>query len=221
MAWTTPKIDSAAADGLDYVHLNKIEENLKFLAGGNDTIAQSTNAATANALVKRDANADAAFRDVAVRDVNATGDVNASGNVTGGTICSPLPNDVIHTMDLSAGNVTLDIDASVSTSASTSMTKLKTYKTKYSGTLRISFDLEGSNIAGTNTIGYGRIYKNGIAFGTLRSVSGPAYSTFSEDLAFADSDTIEIWGYITTGYSVAVKNFSIASSSAIPIYGFI
>ena len=47
MAWTEPTIDNDAPDGFDYMHLNKIEANLAFLAGGRGaTIAQQPHCLT-------------------------------------------------------------------------------------------------------------------------------------------------------------------------------
>lgn len=60
------------------------------------------------------------------------------------------------------------------------------------GTFRVKFSLAGDSAAHE---GYGRIYKNGVAFGTARTVTGTTPTEYSEDLAFAAGDTIEIWGY--------------------------
>ncbi len=48
--------------------------------------------------------------------------------------------------------------------------------------------------------GYGRIYKNGSAFWTERVVAGGTSSTFSENLAFTEWDTISLW-YKSAGWS--------------------
>ena len=53
-----------------------------------------------------------------------------------------------------------------------------------------------------------QIYKNGIAFGTIRATSteGTWYS-HNEDLEFEEGDTLELWGYGTA--SSNVRNFRI------------
>lgn len=57
-------------------------------------------------------------------------------------------------------------------------------------TLRIKFDFRNTT-AGQTT--YGRIYKGGVAFGTERTTVSADYSTVSEDLSFAEGNTIELW----------------------------
>ena len=87
-------------------------------------------------------------------------------------------------------------DAEAST-ASASYVKLKTitltglYPTP--STLRIKFDMKGETVPGFEKV-WGRIYKNGAGFGTEQESSSTTYATFSEDLSFAEGDTLEIWG---------------------------
>jgi len=87
MAFTTPKVDFVAADGFAYTDTNKTNENIRMLAGGDNTLPLSTDAATGKALAKRDADGDIAFRDIAARDIAAQ-DIAASGNVGAATISS-------------------------------------------------------------------------------------------------------------------------------------
>lgn len=61
------------------------------------------------------------------------------------------------------------------------------------GTLRISFRLAAINASSGGTGGYGRIYKNGVAFGTTRSVTYNGDTVFTEDLAFSVGDTFQIF----------------------------
>jgi hypothetical protein len=80
---------------------------------------------------------------------------------------------------------------------------MKSCTIKFSGTVRIAFDIKSS----AGDTGNGRIYKNGVAFGTEQS-STDTYQTFSEDLAFKDGDTIAVDAKRITG-TVYVKNFRI------------
>ncbi|MCK4518415.1 hypothetical protein KAT92_06565, partial [Candidatus Babeliales bacterium] len=57
-------------------------------------------------------------------------------------------------------------------------------------TLRIKFDIRTNN---SPLHAYGRIYKNGVAVGTERSRNSTGYVTFSEDISFAQGDTLELW----------------------------
>ncbi|HUW45692.1 MAG TPA: hypothetical protein VMW50_07845 [Dehalococcoidia bacterium] len=70
-------------------------------------------------------------------------------------------------------------------------TKIKEIKASVSGTLRIVFSL----CVPTGT-GYGKIYKNGSAVGTERTLSGSTtdiYSKFTEDIAVARGDLIQLY----------------------------
>ena len=40
---------------------------------------------------------------------------------------------------------------------------------------------------------YGRIYKNGVAVGTEQSTNSTAFPSSTEDLSFAEGDTLELW----------------------------
>lgn len=64
------------------------------------------------------------------------------------------------------------------------------------GTYRVKFTFVSSN---TGLPVYGRIYKNGVAYGTLHETYTSV--TYSQDLAFNAGDTVEIWGD-TSSYGV-------------------
>lgn len=75
MAFTTPKTDFIASVGFAYTDINKTNENIRVLAGGDNTLPLSTDAATGKALAKRDADGDIAFRDIAARDIAVSRDI--------------------------------------------------------------------------------------------------------------------------------------------------
>lgn len=94
-------------------------------------------------------------------------------------------------------------DTIESTNAQT-ITKAKSIQVWIGGTFRVKFDLASD---GTFT-NQAQIYKNGVAYGTLRSQSSATYATYSEDLWFNPADTIEVWyKCVTAGSNVYVKNF--------------
>ncbi len=74
------------------------------------------------------------------------------------------------------------------TNNTTTYEKKKTFTMNADGAYRIKFWLAASG----NTA-YGRIYKNGVAFGTERSTTSASAVVFSEDLSFSDGDTCELW----------------------------
>ena len=80
---------------------------------------------------------------------------------------------------------------------STAWIKVKEIRIRKSGTYRISFYLYIGDAAYT---AYGQIFKNGVAYGTLRSTNstGPVY--FIEDLNFSYGDLFQL--YIRTSYGV-------------------
>jgi polyhydroxyalkanoate synthesis regulator phasin len=74
----------------------------------------------------------------------------------------------------------------------------------YSGSWRIYFEVTGS------TMGYGKIYKNGVSYGTERSAGN--WTGFTEDFTNITTnagDTIEIWGREINGSLVGIRNFQI------------
>jgi hypothetical protein len=83
---------------------------------------------------------------------------------------------------------------------------IPTYMT--SGTFRVKFTLRAP--VGFNT-GWGRIYKNTVAYGTERN--GDSTEEFSEDLAFAASDSVQIYAKNTGGNTTYISNFRIYCES--------
>lgn len=78
-----------------------------------------------------------------------------------------------------------------------------TQKIFANGTVRVSFDLR------TGHAGYpakGRIYKDGVAVGTLRSTSSTSFITFTEDIDISEDETIQIY-YSAGGDYGFVNNF--------------
>lgn len=69
-------------------------------------------------------------------------------------------------------------------------------KVGQAGTYRVKF--LAKHDAGGGGVGYAKLYKNGTTFGTERALT-TSYVWYSEDLTFAADDTIEIWGYVTSG----------------------
>lgn len=95
--------------------------------------------------------------------------------------------------------------------------KVKEITIKSAGVYRIYFTL-------VNTIyfeAYGRIYKNGVAYGTQRSIIPPFGETvtqeFTQDLSFAANDLVQIYARTNGDSSVYVKNFRIGVSEIINI----
>jgi hypothetical protein len=97
-----------------------------------------------------------------------------------------------------ADNVLLD-NPTERTTTSTSYTRLKEIRIFLKGKIRTYFELR-SGTAGTTV--YGRVYRNGGAFGTERTTTSNTYVSFTEDLdGWFEGDTYQIYGY-TSNYTV-------------------
>lgn len=73
-------------------------------------------------------------------------------------------------------------------------------------TLRIKFDLKISTPGGT---AYGKLYKNGGAVGTERINGTTNYVTYSEDIQYAEGDTLELYIYKTVAGNAFFRNFQV------------
>jgi hypothetical protein len=80
--------------------------------------------------------------------------------------------------------------ASKNTTSYLSYTKAKSFTINASGTYRTYFEL-WSGASGYTV--YGRIYKNGVAYGTERSTTSTSWQSYSEDLDFEDGDECELY----------------------------
>lgn len=121
---------------------------------------------------------------------------------------------LIMTEIVASNTIQYSSDGEASTSSLTYV-KLKelAISDDYTGSWRIVFDLQGYEVE-ESTFGYGRIYKNGVAYGTEQSTIGSGYVTKSQDFTninINNGDLIQLYvhgdpGYITPGY---VRNFRI------------
>ena len=190
MASTAPKTNFIASNGLTYTQLNALEENVRMLQGGDATLPLSTDAATANALAKRDADGDIAFRDVAARYVSATG---------------------LYMAGVAAGEYIIPgFDSASGASDSTTYVKVAEYKCPCSGVLRVLLGLRLSLEYGGRTA-YCRIYKNGVAYGIERSTALASITRYNEDLAFTYGDLVQVYAksLYDTPFTTIVDPFAI------------
>lgn len=77
-------------------------------------------------------------------------------------------------------------------------------------TLRIKFSLHTENV---NATAYGRIYKNGSPFGTVRANTSITAIEYSEDLTFVAGDLIQIYAYSSSSNvdrQAVVSNFRVS-----------
>jgi hypothetical protein len=80
----------------------------------------------------------------------------------------------------------------------------------------VKFSIVVGSALGT---GYGRIYKNGVAFGTEQTTNSTSFVIKTEDLSVTQGDLIQIYYKITgAATTVNVKNIAICSDGYGALY---
>ena len=122
-----------------------------------------------------------------------TGNMVASDLLSGKTGYSNNPlskiTGTLVPFNFVAGNNILFSWTTASSLTSTTPVKTKSATVNVPGTYRINFQIKNQNGA----ISYGRIYKNGVAYGTQRATASGSYVSYTEDLAFNAGDEIAIY----------------------------
>lgn len=102
-----------------------------------------------------------------------------------------------------------------------SYVKVREFLMGVGGTMTFTFTLKTSNDSGSNAQAIARIYRNGVAVGTERSVSGASGTsgTFSENITFSRGDTIAYYLRTSQGTftSAEISGLKI-STNATPSY---
>jgi len=116
--------------------------------------------------------------------------------------------------DIEGATFRLITSATIRASADTERTGIKTsavyakqkeFRILQGGVVSVAFDLAGN----TSEQLYGRIYVNGVAIGTERTIiSSAAYETFTEDISVELSDLIQLYVKSSDSFAGAsIKNF--------------
>lgn len=94
--------------------------------------------------------------------------------------------------------------------SSGTMTKMFSIQVARSGTLTVGFGIGGGVAGGTTN---GRIYRNGSAVGTSRSVSGTGSNSWDENIgSISAGDTIELWGSFSGSGAGYLTAFTLKNS---------
>lgn len=98
--------------------------------------------------------------------------------------------------------------------SSTSYAEKLNCKIIQAGVYRVSFQLKHAQ--GSGFTAFGKIYKNGVAFGTEQTTQSATYVTFTEDLTFAAGDTVQLYAKVNLGNGGAVQQlkFGITKSTS-------
>lgn len=91
-------------------------------------------------------------------------------------------------------------------SASTTFVKMREFTvTNGHGNVTVSFKMNGNNYAV-----YGKIFKNGLEVGTLRTMTSTNPVVYSENFDIKEGDLIQLYAYTSqSGYTVVITDFSV------------
>jgi len=116
-----------------------------------------------------------------------------------------VSNDVLHANDS---------EKNFSTTTYTKFKEIQIVKLPSPAVLRVYFEIRSSDSSITT---YGRIYRNGSAYGTERSTTSTSYVSFTEDLAFWSGDYVQLYcktSVVNIDYPSYVRNFRILGKIA-------
>jgi hypothetical protein len=197
---------NAAGTSAEYLALSAVTADEKAaLAGQSGTAVSASNKFVDNAMVAeaktaskipiRDSNSD-----ILVATTPTAGDAAASKTYTDTTATNAYKwavGDVLF--------ASLDTSRAISL---TDYTKSKAITVRKNGTIRVKFTLNWNT---SSTTAYGRIYVNGSAVGTERSVTSGA-TEFSQDITIVAGDDVQIYTKVSNfgaGSSCTLTNFRI------------
>ena len=132
-----------------------------------------------------------------------TSDGTDTGRVTTPATVKGLWSHISQASD----NLKASLDTALLTINAPSYIKKKQFTINATGVFRVKFSLSTNASEGASV--YGRIYKNGVAFGSERYTTSVAGVEYSEDLSFSKGDTCEIWTKYNDVYNSYVSNFRI------------
>lgn len=142
-------------------------------------------------------------------DISIGGDVVATGNIKAQAITADKLTP------FTAGDRVFLEMTSILYARNTSYAKFTEAAVHRNGTVRVKFTLKINCITGDTLTAYARIYVNGSAVGTERSITVYPYDTtasssFSEDIDVEAGDDIQIYGYISYTGGEPSRNYSVS-----------
>lgn len=143
------------------------------------------------------------------------GKINKSVNCVAGNIKSGVTIDGITgtANNISPGALVVATNNSSINGTESAMTKKREYQINFNGGVRVIFTMTPN---GSGPIINGRVYKNGIAIGTMRNISsGATGATYSEDFTgIVAGDLIQIYMNCTNGGTYYLNSSSISITEA-------
>lgn len=96
------------------------------------------------------------------------------------------------------------LNSSAAVTATVPWIKVKEFYIRIPGTYRVKFDLKVVGAGMPN----GRIYLNGVAYGTIRNATG-TWATWSEDLRVDDGDLLQLYLNETAAATVYARRLKL------------
>jgi len=122
---------------------------------------------------------------------------NITGTYVGGF------NDAV-----TGSTVVYDYGSALKTAITATYYKKCEVRMRIGGTYQVSFDLNGQ----VGYPGYGRIYVNGVARGTERSVNSATFSGFVENITLVAGNYLQLYAKASDGiHSISVRQFNISA----------
>lgn len=158
--------------------------------------------------------------------VRVTGGIPATGSATGSIYMDGVvfgAQDILNSFAIAGVKYRpayrflnlYDAPLDTYTTASASFVEVVNSLIRQSGVYRVHFEVYGSDGNGAST---GRIYRNGVAYGTSRSGwtgGGGVFAAYDEDLYFEAGDTAQIFLQKSAGGTVAYRTFKFGTLSRV------
>ena len=176
----------------------------------------------ANGIPRLDSSTDIIMSQLKTDVANGVAKLNASAKVPDANLESPVATHAaltdVHGIDdeyVLGHNPILYADYHTDRTTSTSYAKVWSFTIKAlnpnPATIRLCWVLE--NPGDVHTC-YGKIYKNGVAAGVEKSMSGATPEEFTDDVSFSNGDTIELWTKTSsTGAACDASKFCVLEDS--------
>ncbi len=171
------------------------------------TAGSATDFLAANGTYQTGAVVNASTTVKGIVELATTAEINA-GTATGATgaalVMTPdqyLASN-IYRRAIASNTLTYSSDAVV-TATGTGPELAKSVRILIGGQIRVKFDAKAGYVSAMTF----KIYRNGVAYGTLQTTSSTSYTTYSEDLYFAAGDSIDLYFVTQANPYGSVQNF--------------
>lgn len=182
--------------------------SLRTLGTGAAQACAGNDARLSNTRTPTDGSVTSAKVSSTIKDAAATTASMRTLGVGANQACAGNDSRLLTLTDYQIGNtleIANDDEVAIQNGVIGGYVKVKEIILARGGSIRVKFDLKGT----PDDIAYGRIYKNGVAIGTVRTTSSFTYVTYSQDFAGLNAgDAIQLYIY-GFSYPGVARNFRI------------